>query len=106
MRSQDMELTNSGNGNYIISEKAFEDIARIACSNIKNVFPAKKEKESVVCRFSKNGELTVKLSVRVKKGIDIVKLCSKIQDEVRENILMMTGVDCNKINIDIQGFEQ
>ncbi len=101
-----MELTNKGNGNCIISEKAFEDIARIACSNIKNVYPAKKDKEYAECKLLKNGELTVKLMIRVKKGIDIVKLCGKIQDEVRENILMMTGVDCKKINIDIQGFEQ
>ena len=39
-------------------------------------------------------------------GVDIVKLCSKVQDEVKENILIMTGVECKKINIDIQGFEK
>ena len=101
-----MEFKINDIGNYIISEKAFAEIAQIACSNIKNVFPAKKEKNFVECKFTKNDELSLKLSIKVKKGIDIVKLCTKLQDEVKESILLMTGVDCKKVNIDIQGFEQ
>jgi len=100
-----METKNKGLGNYVISEKAFKEIATIACTNIKNVFPYKKDKDIAECKFNKNKELTVNLSIRVKKGIDIVKLCTKIQDEVKENILLMTGVDCKKVNIDIKGFE-
>lgn len=100
-----METKNKGLGNYVISEKAFKEIATIACTNIKNVFPYKKDKDIAECKLNKNKELTVNLSIRVKKGIDIVKLCTKIQDEVKENILLMTGVDCKKVNIDIKGFE-
>ena len=100
-----METDNKGLGNCIVSEKAFSDIASIACSNIKNVYPYRKDRDFVECKFNKNNELTVDLSVRVKKGIDIVKLCTKIQDEVKENILLMTGVECKKVNIDIKGFE-
>ena len=80
-----METKNKGLGNYVISEKAFKEIATIACTNIKNVFPYKKDKDIAECKFNKNKELTVNLSIRVKKGIDIVKLCTKIQDEVKEN---------------------
>ena len=100
-----METKNKGLGNFVISEKAFKEIATIACTNIKNVFPYKKDKDIAECKFNKNKELTVNLAIRVKKGIDIVKLCSKIQDEVKENILLMTGVECKKVNIDIKGFE-
>ncbi len=100
-----METKNNELGNYTISEKAFREIATIACTNIKNIYPYRKDKEFVECRFDKNGELTVSLSVRVKKGIDIVKLCTKVQDEVKESILLMTGVECGQVNIDIKGFE-
>ena len=100
-----MEVIQNEIGSYTISEKAFQDIAAICVSGINNVYPAKKDKDFVTCKFGKNGDLTIDLFIRVKQGVDIVKLCKKIQDEINENILLMTGVECKKINIDIQGFE-
>ena len=97
--------TENGLGKYTISEKAFREIAAIACTNIKDIYPYKKDKDFVDCTFDKEGNLTVNLSLRVKKGIDLVKLCSKVQSEVGENILLMTGKDCAQVNIDIKGFE-
>ena len=91
-------------GSYSISDKALKDIVAVAISYIKNVSPSKKDKDFVVCKFDKNNDLNIKVSIRVKKGIDIVKLCSKIQDEVKENILLMINIKCKKIDIDIQGF--
>ena len=99
-----MELKKNDIGTYVISEKAFKDIAAIACSNIKNVYPTKKDNDFVDCKLSKAKEPTIKVSVRVKQGVDIVKVCNKIQDEIMENILLMTGIECKKINIDVQGF--
>jgi len=99
-----MELKKNDIGTYVISEKAFKDIAAIACSNIKNVYPTKKDNDFVDCKLSKTKEPTIKVSVRVKQGVDIVKVCNKIQDEIMENILLMTGIECKKINIDVQGF--
>ena len=99
-----MELKKNDIGTYVISEKAFKDIAAIACSNIKNVYPTKKDNDFVDCKLSKSKEPTIKVSVRVKQGVDIVKVCNKIQDEIMENILLMTGIECKKINIDVQGF--
>lgn len=99
-----MELKKNDIGTYVISEKAFKDIAAIACSNIKNVYPTKKDNDFVDCKLSKTKEPTIKVSVRVKQGVDIVKVCNNIQDEIMENILLMTGIECKKINIDVQGF--
>ena len=93
-------------GNYEISDKALEDIAFIVCDNTKNVFPAKKEKGFVEAKLSKENELTVNISIRIKQGIDLVKTCNKLQDEIAESILLMTGLECQRINIDIQGFEK
>ena len=100
-----MEFNNNGIGTYKISEKAFKDIAAIACESIKNIYPTKKDSEFVDCKINKNGEPSFKVSIRIKQGVDIVKLCNKIQDEIKENVLLMTGIECKKINIDIQGFE-
>ncbi len=100
-----MELRKNEIGTYIISEKAFKDIAAIACSNVKNVYPTKKDSEFVECKINKNGEPDFTISIRVKQGTDIVKLCNKIQDEIKESVLLMTGIECKKIDIDIQGFE-
>ena len=100
-----MELKKNDIGNYVISEKAFKDIANIVCSNIKNIYPTKKEKEFAECKLNKNNDLSVTVALRIKQGVDIVKLCSKIQDEIKESILLMTGIECKRIDIDIQGFE-
>ena len=100
-----MQLDRNKNGSYTISEKAIGDIVSVVVNNIKNVYPAKKDKDFVTCKFNKQNELNVKIAVRIKKGIDIVKLCSKVQNEINDNILLMTSIEPKKIDIDIQGFE-
>ena len=100
-----MEKKDKNIGTYVISNKAFEDIASIVCENTKNIYPAKKDKGFVEAKMNKENELSLTVNIKVKQGIDIVKLCNKLQDEIGENILLMTGLDCQRINIDIQGFE-
>ena len=100
-----MELLSNEMGSCLISEKAIKEIADVVCSNMKNIYPVKKDKEFAECKISKNDEISLLLSLRVKQGIDIVKLCSKLQDEISENILLMLGLECKRIDIDIQGFE-
>ena len=92
-------------GTYTISEKAFNDITNIVCQNINNIYPVKKDADYGECKYNKQKELVIKVSLKIKQGIDIVKVCNRIQNEVKENILLMTGVDVKEINIDIQGFE-
>ncbi len=100
-----MELRKNEIGTYIISEKAFKDIAAIACSGIKNVFPTKKDNDYVDCRLSKTGEPLFTVSIRVKQGCNLVEVCNRIQQEIKEAILLMSGIECKQIDIDIQGFE-
>ena len=101
-----MEKYETTIGAYQISDKAFEDIATIVCENTKNVYPVKKDKGFVEAKFSKENDLTLNVNIKVKQGVDIVKLCNKLQDDIAENILLMTGKDAQTINIDIQGFEK
>lgn len=100
-----MEIYKSEIGDYRIETNAFKDIAKIAAQKAKNVGVAKKG-EYVACKIAKNGDMTMTVSIRVRQGCDVVKTCSDLQDTIFENILMMTGVECKNINIDIQGFYQ
>ena len=102
-----MEINRNEIGTYKIQNNAFKDIAAIAANKIKNIYPVgKKDNDFVACKIDKNNIMTITLSLRVKQGIDVVKLCNEIQDSVHDNILLMTGVDCQNINIDILGFEK
>jgi len=97
-----MELNKNEMGSYVIEAKAFKDIAQIACKNVKNVYPAKEE--FVTCKYSKKTGLEFVVSIKIKPGIDVVETCKEVQDVINENVLLMTGVDCENINIDIVGF--
>ena len=89
-------------GSYILSPKVFKDIAEIAINDVKNIAPAKKE-DFVVCKVGKN-KIELTISVRIKQGVDVVETCGKLQETINENLLLMTGVECEDINIDIVGF--
>ena len=98
-----MEIITNKYGSGDLSAKALNDIAAIACEDCKDVFPVKDD--FVKISLNKKKDLKVAVSVRIKKGVDIVKTCRKVQDSIKENIELMTGMDCSTINIDIQGFE-
>jgi len=91
-------------GKYYICNNVYEDIAQIACLNTKNVYPAKADKMCANCSIDSTGDMVITLAVKLAQGIDLVKTCKAIQDNVKENIMMMTGDEIRKINIDIQGF--
>ena len=99
-----MVINSNENGSCIISTKAFKDIAEIVCKDIKDIYPAKKDGGFATCLVSNKGDVKISISIKIKQGVDVVKVCGKIQDSINENILLMTGIDCNNININIQGF--
>lgn len=99
-----MEILNSEKGKYIIQNKAFKDIAQAACLKVKNVLPAKKENDFVDVSVDKDNVMTINIAIRIKQGVDLNKTCMNLQEEINDNILLMSGVDCKNINIDIQGF--
>lgn len=99
-----MLLNKNDIGTYYIETQAFKDIVSIVCLKEKNISPAKTDKDFVACKINKNDELVVTISIKIKQGIDVNKTCLNLQNNINENILLMTGVDCKNINIDIQGF--
>lgn len=101
-----MEILSNENGKYVIEDSAFKDIAQAACLKVDDVCPSKNDKSFCVVKVNKNNELSLTLQIRIRQGANVDKVCNKIQDEVSEVLLLMTGIECNNINIDIQGFFQ
>lgn len=92
-------------GKIEVSKKAFNDIGNLAISKVKGIYPVKTGASICDCSF-KNNDLTMTLSIKVKTGIDVVTISAKLQSLVHEMIADMTGINCKKINIDIQGFQK
>lgn len=99
-----MEIIKNNQGSYTIENKAFKEIAQLACLKVDNIEPAKKVNDFVDVTIDENKVMSIIIHIRIKPLQDIHKLCNHIQEEVNENILLMCGVDCKNINIDIQGF--
>ena len=98
-----MEMNKNELGSYSISLKSFKDIADICLKNAKDIYPSKKE-DYITVKSDANDELTFTLAVRLKQGVDIVKTCNALQDNLSDNLALMTGINCKNINLDIQGF--
>lgn len=95
-------ITKNEYGKIDITNNALNDICNLAISKIQGVYPIKKDAGYASC--SVKDELKVQVSLKIKQGLDIVKLSSKLQSKVHESIMEMTGIDCKKIDVDIQGF--
>ncbi|MDO4198010.1 MAG: Asp23/Gls24 family envelope stress response protein [Erysipelotrichaceae bacterium] len=98
-----MKVIENEKGNYTISPKVFKDIAQISLDNNPDVCPGKKD-DYIGIKFDDNDNLTVNVSLRLKQGCDVIKTCSRLQDNIKDNLNLMAGVECANINIDIQGF--
>lgn len=96
-------LNKNEYGDIKVSKNALNDIADIAASKVANVYPIKKDGGMSSCVY-KDDELKMVLSVKVKQGIDVTKLSSKLQAKVYEAISEMTGMEPKSVDIDIQGF--
>lgn len=91
------------NGKVILSSDVFKNIAQIASNKVSGIFPAKKEDDFVSCKLN-NDNVKLTIFIKLKQGSDVSKVCSQLQNKIHEDILDMTGIDCNEINLDIQGF--
>lgn len=89
-------------GKVVLNNKVFKEIAEIAALKIKGAYPYKKN-DFVACKL-KDDILEIKINLKVKQDSDVVKICSKVQNKVRESIFDATGLDCESIDVDVLGF--
>lgn len=101
-------------GKMGISRKAFETIATIASNNLKCVKVKGYGKEDPVARintifsfparpchafFKKNGRVDLTVDVELVSGIkDITNICTKLQEEVANNVNMM----CETVPVQVE----
>jgi len=102
-----MEYINIDNkenrGDVALSTQVLKDIAAIALARCEDAYPAKKESDSIVCKYVKD-ELSLALNLKLKYGCAVTDVCSKLQEKIHDDILQMTGIDDYKITLDIVGF--
>ena len=96
-------ITLNENGQQVIADRVFENIARIAVSKIKGVFPPKKDNDFISLTI-KDDEISILVTARLLAGVDVVKTCTKIQNAIKEAIAEQTNIECKIINIEVQGF--
>ncbi len=89
------------NGKASFSTDVFVDITETALEKTKDVVAAKKDPIDV---SYKDKKLSVSIAIRVLLGTNVVKICETLQTRVHDNILEMTGIDCQDISLDIAGF--
>ncbi|MBQ1288701.1 MAG: Asp23/Gls24 family envelope stress response protein [Erysipelotrichaceae bacterium] len=89
------------NGKASFAIDVFVDITEAALAKTKDVVPAKKDPIDVEY---KDNKLNVAIAIRMLLGSNVVKICEALQTRVHDNILEMTGVDCQNISLDIAGF--
>ena len=86
-----------------ISVEALNNISLIALTKINGIAPAKKESDMCDTKV-KDNEVEVNLFIKVNQGVDVVKTCSDVQNEVYTTILDILGVKCKSVNVNISGF--
>ena len=90
-------------GTVDLNNNVFKDISLITINKLNGIHPIKDD-HSFVGITVKDGQLKLKLKVKIDAGIDVVKTCNKLTENVHESIESMTGIDCKEINIEVQGF--
>jgi uncharacterized alkaline shock family protein YloU len=51
----------------------------------------------------RNEEVTIEINLLIEFGVEIPSVCQKVQDNVRESVEDMTGLNVAMVNISVQG---
>lgn len=96
------------NGSLGMSYKVFEEITRFAIREVQgatlNDNPAFlfNVASPITCRISKNGDLAVKINLRIKYGFNVSEVSNLVQSKVEESIYNMTEIHPSKIDIHVE----
>ncbi|MFV0479696.1 MAG: Asp23/Gls24 family envelope stress response protein [Anaerorhabdus sp.] len=97
---------NAGIGTIALSKSVFELITEITVDELKGVEKSSvgKFSSAIHCKIEKN-KLNINVNVKVKYGANVNRECETLQHRIQQNILEMTNLECNRINITVGGFE-
>lgn len=90
---------SSSDGDLAISRRVFEELATEAVDKVIGAsVTTLKSKNKILVKlyhpvkvtFHKNGQVEIKISITIKKGINANKVCLDIQEEVANSLLVYT----------------
>ena len=96
----------SRNGELGISNAVIFEIVTHAVNDCEGAEVAESQsrlfsKGPVVCKYSKNDELILEVSVKVKYGYNIADTSMKVQEKIEHDLLYMTEIRPKKIHLTI-----
>ena len=112
------ETKETLNGNIKISDEVIETIASVTISEIEGVSSigaglvdgitrrlTKKPVTSGIKATIGDGTVSVDISIVVKYGVRIPEVAWNVQDAVKKEIELMTGLTVEKVNVRIVGID-
>ena len=60
-------------------------------------------KKAVQCKIA-NNKLNVAVEVKVKYGANVNEACERLQERIASNIVQMTNLKCNLVDVKVVGF--
>lgn len=105
------QISKSPSGRMIITKKALNNIIQETINEIDGIeclksFPfnlkdyiLKAKKPTSMEVSIVEGTINLKLSVKCQKGSNILNMCEKSQNQIKDNIQSMTGFTVSKIDI-------
>ena len=114
-----IEENNVEFGSVQIHKKAIADIAYSAISHMDDIalipvsltdrmleFFGKKSYSGISVAIDKDNQVSIKVKVLVKYGVDITDVARRVQEMIRQGIEGMTDINLKNINVDIQGVKK
>lgn len=92
-------------GLIALSKGVFETIAQISIEDVDQAYAIEPTalKKPIQCRIA-NNRLNVLAEIKVKYGANVNEVCETLQDRIYQNVLQMTSLKCNLVDVKVVGF--
>ena len=96
---------DEGPGLIALSKGVFETIAQISIDDVDQAYAIEPTtlKKPIQCKIA-NNRLNVMAEIKVKYGANVNAVCETLQDRIYQNILQMTSLKCNLVDVKVVGF--
>ena len=96
---------DEGTGLIALSKGVFETIAQISVDDVDQAYAIEPTtlKKPIQCKIA-NNRLNVMAEIKVKYGANVNAVCEALQERIYQNILQMTSLKCNLVDVKVVGF--
>lgn len=92
-------------GLIALSKGVFETIAQISIEDVQQAIAIEPTalKKPIQCKIT-NNRLNVLAEIKVTYGSNVNEVCETLQNRIFQNILQMTSLKCNLVDVKVVGF--